>query len=184
MTHRRILPSVLILLSWFASNSLAEKSGALGGPFVQYHFSSINRFDSEVGGYPLVIGGIGLGSVGKNFRLGGAGGGGFLWSPTDNAHFGMGYGGIVGEYSIAPWFSVRMMIGGGGYSLAKVLLEDATTLTVERVNSGSFLLFHPSLNFKLDIHQSVNATIGIGYFLPNVVKLHSVTMTVTLQFGR
>lgn len=183
---KRTLYLCTLLLFCSATTLRAEVGGygGRGGPFIQYHGYSLAAFDLEVEGHPLVIGGVGLGSVAKHFRIGGGGGGGFLWNPSENVHFGLGYGGVVGEYSITYWCIARLLIGGGGYALAKVLTQTDTTTTVHKISSGGFILFHPAVHFEIPIHSWIKLSAAVGYFLPNVSKLHSVTLSVNVLFGK
>ena len=159
--------------------------GGRGGPFIDYHSGSLSAFDSGVAGSPIVIGGVGFGWATKSFRIGGGGGGGFLWNATDNVTFGMGYGGVVGEYTIAaPWLSARLMIGGGGYSVAKVTTQTDTQQTFQRLSSGGFILFHPQLSAEVRVHSWAYLSAMIGYFLPNVGRLHSFTFGFNIMFGK
>ena len=158
--------------------------GGKGGPFVQYNNKSLSSFDSAMSGNPVVIGGIGFGWASKTFRVGGGGGGGFLWSGNESAQFGIGYGGIVGEYIISEWLMGRMMIGGGGYAVSKVISETDTTVQVQKIASGGFILFHPQIVADLKIGQWASLGFSIGYFLPNVAKLQSPSFSVQLTFGR
>jgi hypothetical protein len=159
-------------------------SSGRGGPFLEYHATNLSNFDSGVSGTPLVIGGVGFGSTSKNFRLGGGGGGGFLWNGSDNLAFGIGYGGIVGEYIITNWLSARMLIGGGGYAVSKILSQTDTTVTTQKINSGGFLLFHPSVFFQVRLGSACTLGANLGYFLPNVGKLHSFTAGLNLLIGK
>jgi len=158
--------------------------GGRGGPFLEYHSSSLSKFDPTLVGNPVVIGGAGYGFASKVFRIGGGGGGGFLWDAGDSVNFGMGYGGAIGEYQISTWLTARLMIGGGGYSIAKVLTETDTTRVVEKVSSGGFLFFYPSLAAEMPLDGWVNIAFHLGYFLPNVSKLHSFTVGIHLVFGK
>lgn len=176
-----ILTGLLTVTS--VSRGEGSAGGGRGGPFIEYHFNSLMNFDAGVSGNVLVIGGIGYAWATKKFRLGGAGGGGFLWNGSDNLSFGMGYGGIVGEYAIAPWFNARLLIGGGGYSVAKVTFETDSSRIVQKIDSGGFIAFHPSVNADIKIYSWASLALTAGYFLPNVGKLHSFTAGVNLVFG-
>ena len=114
----------------------------------------------------------------------GGGGGGFLWSGTESAQFGIGYGGMVGEYIIADWLLARMMIGGGGYAVSKIISETDTTLQVKKISSGGFILFHPQIVADIKIGQWASLGFSIGYFLPNIARLHSPSFSIQLMFGR
>lgn len=159
--------------------------GGRGGPFIDYHAASLENFDMGVAGSPVVIGGVGFGWATKAFRVGGGGGGGFLWNATDNVTFGMGYGGVVGEYTISPpWLSCRLMIGGGGYSIAKITSQSDTQQTVQKLSSGGFILFHPQVNMEVKVGGMAYMSAMMGYFLPNVGRLHSFTFGVNIMFGK
>jgi hypothetical protein len=178
---------LILAIGFFAGSFLkAETStsgGGRGGPFIEYFSSSLTNFDPGVSGSPVVIGGIGYAWVTPKFRLGGAGGGGFLWNGSDNLSFGMGYGGVVGEYVIGSWFNARLLIGGGGYSIAKITFETDSNRIVQKLNSGGFIVFHPSVNAEIKIYSWASLALTAGYFLPNVGKLHSFTCGVNLLFG-
>lgn len=172
------------MLGGYASYAETSTSGGgRGGPFIEYHANPLSRFDSGVSGSPVVIGGIGYAWVTPKFRLGGGGGGGFLWNGSDNLSFGLGYGGVVGEYVIGSWFNARLLIGGGGYSISKVTFETDSNRIVQKINSGGFIVFHPSVNAELKIYSWASLALTAGYFLPNVGKLHSFTAGVNLMFG-
>lgn len=181
----RLIWGGLVLLLFFSFSLRAETlGGGKGGPFIQYNNASLGRFDSEIGGNPLIIGGLGFGWASKKFRVGGGGGGGFLWSGTESAQFGIGYGGMVGEYIIADWLLARMMIGGGGYAVSKIMSETDTTLQVKKISSGGFILFHPQVVADIKIGQWASLGFSIGYFLPNIARLHSPSFSIQLMFGR
>ncbi len=176
----------LVISIFWTIVSKAETStsgGGRGGPFIEYHANSLTRFDPGVSGSPVVIGGIGYAWVTPKFRLGGGGGGGFLWNGSDNLSFGLGYGGVVGEYVVGSWFNARLLIGGGGYSIAKVTFETDSNRIIQKINSGGFIVFHPSVNAEIKIYSWASLALTAGYFLPNVGKLHSFTAGVNLLFG-
>lgn len=174
-----------VCLSLPATLFSESMGGGRGGPFLDYHSSSLGSFDSGIAGSPIVIGGAGFGWATKNFRIGGGGGGGFLWNATDNVTFGMGYGGVVGEYTIAPpWLNARLMIGGGGYSIAKITSQTDTQQTFQRLSSGGFILFHPQICAEIKVHSWAYLSAMLGYFLPNVGRLQSFTIGVNIMFGK
>lgn len=175
----------VFLVTFFSVSSWAQTlGGGKGGPYFQYNNASLSQFDPEISGNPLIIGGMGFGWASKKFRIGGGGGGGFLWSGSESAQFGIGYGGMVGEYIIADWLLGRMLIGGGGYSVSKVVSETDTVLQVEKISSGGFILFHPQVVADIKIGQWASLGFSIGYFLPNVARLHSPSFSIQLMFGR
>ena len=181
----RLIWGGFVLFFLFSPFLKAETlGGGKGGPYIQYNNASLSRFDSEIGGNPLIIGGLGFGWASKKFRIGGGGGGGFLWSGTESAQFGIGYGGMVGEYIIADWLLARMMIGGGGYAVSKIISETDTTLQVKKISSGGFILFHPQIVADIKIGQWASLGFSIGYFLPNIARLHSPSFSIQLMFGR
>lgn len=181
----RLFWGVAALLLLFSAPVRAESQAAgKGGPFLMVHATPVSEFDGDLKGAPLVLGGSGVGLASRNFRLGGAGGAGFLWNPSQNIEFGMGYGGILGEYSITNWLNIRLIIGGGGYAISKIVEESQTEKTVEKIASGGFFLFLPSLNADIPLSNSVKLSLGLGYFLPNVSKLQSVTFNVGLNIGK
>lgn len=155
-----------------------------GGPFVEYHFSSMSNFDPSIAGNPIFIGGVGFGFAAKNFRLGGGGAGGFLWNPSGNVQFGTGYGGVVGEYTLAPWLNARLLIGGGGYAVAKVISDTDTTTTLQKLGSGGFVLFYPSVSAEFPLDANIKVAVNAGYFLPNITQLESFTCGINFLFGK
>jgi hypothetical protein len=178
---------IIILGALFTGKLFAESAasqGGRGGPFVELHTASLSNFDSDVNGYPIILGGYGFGFTAKNFRLGGGGGGGFVWNPSNNVQFGLGFGGVVGEYVITSWLAARLLIGGGGYAVSKVLLETDTQKTEQKVNSGGFLLFQPSISAEVPIQSWIKIGGSVGYFLPNVSKLQSLSLSLMLIFGK
>lgn len=180
-----LLAACFTLLS---SNLLAEGTGGIGngagGPYLQYHSTGLSAFDGGLKGQPVVIGGMGYGTVAKGFRLGGAGGGGFLWGPSSNAHFGLGFGGAIGQYQISSWLVGSLLIGGGGYAVAKVVSQTDSTSTVEKISTGGFILFHPSIQAEIPLQNWTRLSISLGYFLPNVANLQSLTVSTILIFGK
>lgn len=181
----RLFWGFLFFLSTFSLSLTAQTlGGGKGGPFIQYNTTSLSVFDSQMDGNPLIIGGIGFGWASKQFRIGGGGGGGFLWSGSESAQFGVGYGGMVGEYIIADWLLARLMIGGGGYSVSRIVSETVSTLQVQRIASGGFLLFHPQVVADIKIGQWASLGFSLGYFIPNVSRLHSLSFSIQLMFGR
>jgi len=178
-----------IALLFASSLALAEGGslgggGGQGGPLFEYHFNSVASFDPALSGNPLVIGGVGFGYAAKNFRLGGGGAGGFLWNPSENIQFGMGYGGAIGEYLLTPWLAARLLIGGGGYAVAKVVTQTDTTTTLAKLSSGGFVLFYPSVVAEIPVQNWFKVGVTLGYFLPNVAKLQSLTMGLNFLFGK
>lgn len=115
--------------------ALAETASGRGGPFVQFHVKPLSAFDPLLGGNIMVVGGKGIGVVAKNFRLGGAGGGGFAWGAGENVSFGMGYGGVLSEYTITPWMTASMLVGGGGFAVSRIVAETTTSTTFEKISS-------------------------------------------------
>lgn len=166
-------------------SSAEGMGGGRGGPFIQYHSNSLSSFDPTVSGSPMVIGGVGFGWATKSFRLGGGGGGGFLWNASDNLTFGMGYGGVIGEYVIAPnWLNGRLLIGGGGYSVAKITSQSDSQVNFQKLSSGGFIVFHPSISAEVKIHNWMQLAANFGYFLPNIGRLQSFTMGINVMFGK
>lgn len=159
-------------------------SSGRGGPFLAFHTSPITQFDPEIGGTPVVIGGVGFGASNKSFRMGGGGGGGFLYGPTENVHFALGYGGGVGEYQLTPWLFARLMIGGGGYAVAKTVLETESQRVLRKLSSGGFVLFYPQLSAEIPINATIKLAVITGYFLPNVSRLQSFTVCANVIFGK
>jgi hypothetical protein len=170
--------------SAIAESTVGATVGGKGGPFIEYHFNPLSAFDPALTGNPITIGGVGFGYAAKNFRLGGGGAGGFLWNPSDNIQFGMGYGGAVGEYVLSSWLAARLLIGGGGFAVAKVISETDTTRTLQKLNSGGFVLFYPSMVAEIPIHPWLKLGVNLGYFLPNISKLQSFTMGFNVLFGK
>ena len=177
---------LLLLLAVVTGVARAETSGfgGRGGPFISYHSNPVTGFDAEVTGNPVFIGGMGFGQINKQIRLGGGGAASFLLGPSENVHFGLGYGGAVGEYVFTPWLSARLMIGGGGYAVAKVVSETETQRVVQKLSSGGFILFYPSLTAELPLYNWLRLGMNLGYFLPNVGRLQSVTFGVSVMFGK
>lgn len=174
-----------LFFSFLTSLSMAETlGGGKGGPFIQYNSNQLSKFDSSITGTPMIIGGMGFGWASKSFRVGGGGGGGFLWSGSESAQFGIGYGGVIGEYIISDWLLSRLLIGGGGFAVSKVISETDTTLQVQKISSGGFILFHPQIVADIKISQWASLGLSLGYFMPNIEKLHSPTFTIQLMFGR
>ncbi len=175
----------LLGLTWSLIQAKAETSASgKGGPFISLHGTPVSEFDANLKGSPLVLGGSGVGLASRNFKLGGSGGAGFLWNPSQNIEFGMGYGGILGEYTLTNWLNIRLIIGGGGYAIAKITDETQSSRTVEKLASGGFFLFLPSINADIPINNVVKLSLGLGYFLPNVSKLQSVVFTLALNIGK
>lgn len=173
----------LILVGW-VSVGRGETSSGRGGPFLALHTSPLSAFDPEILGTPVVIGGVGFGSTAKNFRMGGGGGGGFLYNSTENVHFGLGYGGGVGEYQLTSWLFARLMIGGGGYAVAKTVLETESQRVLRKLSSGGFVLFYPQLSAEIPINNVIKLAVIAGYFLPNVGRLQSFTVAANFIFGK
>lgn len=155
-----------------------------GGPYFEFHTSGLSVFDGDISGNPIILGGEGFGFVSKSFRLGGGGGGGFVWTPSNNLGFGLGYGGVIGEYAITSWLAARLMVGGGGYAISKTVVETDTTRTEQKISSGAFLLFHPSIGAEVNLQGWLKLGFRMGYFLPNVSKLQSFTFGIALIFGK
>lgn len=185
-SKKRALWGLLGLALLVTPGSLfAEVSGGgRGGPFLEYHNRSLSAFDPEVSGNPVLIGGFGFASTSKKFRIGGGGGGGFLMNPSENVQFGLGYGGVVGEYTINEWLNARLLIGGGGYGVVKIISETETERVIRKLSTGGFFLFFPSVNAEIQLTKFSALHVGIGYFLPNVNRLDSVTVIFSLIMGK
>lgn len=163
----------------------AEVGGtARGGPLLEHHFGSLSTFDPELRGNPLVVGGVGMGQISKNFRVGGGGGGGFLLNGSDNVELALGFGGAVIEYIITHWFTLRVLLGGGGYAVQKVVSETLSDRLLRKVASGGFFLVNPSINAEINIGTWMKLIIGLGYFMPTVSKLQTPTINMNLLFGK
>lgn len=132
----------------------------------------------------MVVGGKGVGTLAKNFRLGGAGGGGFAWGAGDNVSFGMGYGGVIAEYSLTSWMSASMLVGGGGFAVSRITSETISTTTYEKISAGGFVLFYPSIDFEVKVRPYISIVGNLGYFLPTNTRLHSVTLGVSVLMGK
>lgn len=187
MGHLRHIPfSFLFSLLLFcgASASFAEVDGGKGGAFLQIHTSSLGAFDPELSGNPVVIGGEGYAYAGKNWKIGGAGGAAFLWNPSDNAQFALGYGGLLGEYLIFKWLNARLLIGGGGYNIAKTVSQTLTSQVDEKLGSGGFLVVYPSIGSEFAITGNLKLGVRLGYFLPNVSRMQSFTLGIHILFGK
>lgn len=187
MTAKRhiALPILLLgVLLCLAPQARGETGSGRGGIFIEYHLKSIAAFDPLLSGNAMVIGGKGIGASGKNFRLGGAGGGGFAWGAGQNVSFGMGYGGVLTEFSLTPWLTAGMIVGGGGFSVARVTAETDTTTTVSKISSGGFVLFYPSLQAEIKLKGFMTLVGTMGYFLPTNPRLHSVTLGVSILVGK
>jgi hypothetical protein len=162
----------------------AEVGAGRGGPFLQFHAKPLNAFDPALSGNIMVVGGKGVGSFAKNFRLGGAGGGGFAWGAGEDVSFGMGYGGVQAEYSLTSWLTAGMLIGGGGFAISRIVAETPTTTTFDKISSGGFLLFYPSVDIEIKLRNSMTLIGNLGYFLPTNTRLHSMTVGVSLMMGK
>lgn len=176
-----------ILLGGFCWGAWAESGGNLsarGGAFVQVHTTSLASFDPELGGNPIVIGGEGFAAIGKGFRIGGGGGAGFVWSPTDATQFSLGYGGLIGEYQFFSWLSARLLLGGGGYGVAKTVVDSSAQTTDAKIASGGFLLILPSIGADVALNNAMRLGVRVGYFMPNVSNLQGLLVAIHLTFGK
>ena len=187
MPFRPALKLALFTIICSASNSLAELQGfggARGGPLVEYHFANLSAFDSQVSGNPLVVGGVGFGQISKTFHIGGGGGGGFLMNASENLEFAMGYGGLVLEYIMTPWLNGRLLLGGGGYAVQKVVSDTGIDIVVRKLASGGFFLVNPSLNGEIKVSNWMKIVVGLGFFVPTVSRLTSTTFNFNLLLGK
>lgn len=185
LSRTQVLTILSFTALWLCPLAHAEQgSGGMGGFFIQLHTRSLSSFDAQMDGNPLVVGGLGFGMAGKNFRIGGGGGGGFLMNASENVHFGMGFGGVIGEYLVTRWLSGRLLIGGGGYGVAKVISETDTDTLVRKISTGGFILFFPSINFEIPLGRGVKLMANIGYFMPSVKRMDSVAVSASLLFGK
>jgi hypothetical protein len=185
MNALRPLKWLVVLVGFLISSPLpAEMTSGQGGLYTELHLANLSAFDPSVSGLPIVLGGEGFGSVTRNFRIGGGGGGGFIYGPNDSTHFGMGYGGVMGEYLFSNWLSFSLLIGGGGYAISNVVSSSQTQALTTQVAAGGFLLVKPALKAEFPISNAVRISGSIGLFLPNVSQLQSVTVGLHLAFGR
>lgn len=178
---RFVLTTAILLIGALAR---AETTAGRGGPFLQFHMKPLSSFDPLLSGNIMVVGGKGMGNIARNFRLGGGGGGGFAWGAGDNVSFGMGYGGVVGEYSITSWLTAGMLIGGGGYAISRVTSETITSTTYDKIASGGFVLFYPSVEVEIKLRNYMTLIGSLGYFLPTQSRLHSATIGVSVLMGK
>ncbi|MBI3293800.1 MAG: hypothetical protein HYZ71_03600 [Deltaproteobacteria bacterium] len=184
ITRALIFSTIILVTTIVARGEAGGGTGGRGGPFIAIHTNPLSVFDTDVTGTPVVIGGVGFGSGTKTFRFGGGGGGGFLYNPSDNVTFGMGYGGGIGEYTLTRWLYARLMIGGGGYALAKTVLETESQRILRKLSSGGFVFFYPQLSAEIPVNNIFKLTIQAGYFLPNIGKLQSFTVAANVIFGK
>lgn len=177
---------ILLLLLLFGSVAFARGlSSGRGGPYMEYHSSSLGSFDSELVGNTVFLGGVGYGAAGKEFRIGGGGAAGFVWDGGSNIDYGVGYGGIVGEYEVSPWLNVGLMVGAGGYSISKIIAQTNSQVTFQKIASGAFVLFYPTVTAEVKLKKGwLSLGAKVGYFLPNESRLHSFTLGITLLFGK
>lgn len=177
----------LLTLAVAMSSSVAFSEGTAGGrggAFLQMHSTSLSAFDPQMQGTPLVVGGEGFAPLGKGYRIGGGGGGGFLWNASNNSQFALGFGGLIGEYDANNWLNFRILLGGGGYAVSKTVSDTNTLTTEEKLGSGGFLLVFPSVGADITLSGSSKLGFRLGYFLPNVAHLQSMTLGVHLAFGK
>ena len=184
LMKRSLITFLFFLVFAIPSFAASPLASGRGGPFFEFHTNSLSSFDPDIEGNALVVGGVGFGAAGKKFRIGGGGGGGFLWDASSDVSFGMGYGGVIAEYEVTHWLSTAILIGGGGYAIAKILSETETQTTFEKVSSGGFVLFYPQVNIEVPLKGFMSLTGKIGYFLPNNSRLHSFTVGLALLFGK
>lgn len=177
---------LLLFVATICSQTYAESgsSGGRGGAFVQMHTNPLSAFDPEMKGTPLVVGGEGFAPLGKGFRIGGGGGGGFLWNASNNSQFAMGFGGLMGDYDANHWLSFRIILGGGGYAVSKTISDTNSLTTEQKLGSGGFLLVAASVGAEVSISSGSKLGFRLGYFLPNVQHLQSLTLGVHLSFGK
>lgn len=177
-----LLPAAILC----AAGARAESTigSGRGGIYVNYHLRPLSSFDPLLTGNAMVVGGKGAGVVAKNFRLGGAGGGGFAWGGGSDVSYGMGYGGVLGEYSITPWFNASLIVGGGGFSVGRVVASTSTTTTTQKIASGGFLLFYPEVHAEVKLRSLLTLQFNFGYFLPTDAALQSMTLGVSLVIGK
>jgi hypothetical protein len=181
MVLRSWVTLALLCLSGTAS---AQMASGRGGPFIEAHLKSLAAFDPALSGNTMVVGGKGIGAAGKYFRLGGAGGGGFAWGAGENVSFGMGYGGVLTELTVTKWLTASMIVGGGGYAISRIVSETETTTTFEKVSSGGFVLFYPGIQAEIKLPGYMTLAATLGYFLPTVSRLQSVTVGLSLLMGK
>lgn len=174
----------LFILLFNAPSFGLSPRGAGGGPFLEYHLRDLSAFDPTVSGNPVVMGGMGLTPVGRQFLLGGGGGASFLLGGSSTVQFGMGYGGMIGVFQFASYLSARVLVGGGGFALVEVLSESETQRVVRKISSGGFIVFHPTLDFDFSLMRTTQCALSLGYFLPSVSDLAGVTISLRIQFGR
>ena len=120
----------------------------------------------------------------KNFRLGGGGGVAFLMNSSNSTHFGMGYGGVMAEYSFTAWLSIGLMIGGGAYAISTVNSGSDASSTVSTVSADGFLLVKPDLLVEVPINSWFRLGAAVSLFLPNVSKLQSLNFGLHFIVGR
>lgn len=178
--------SLTLLVATICPRAFAESGGGggRGGAFIQMHSNTLSAFDPEMKGTPIIVGGEGFAPLGKGFRIGGGGGGGFLWNASNNSQFALGFGGLIGEYDANHWLNFRLILGGGGYAVSKTISDTGSLVTEQKLGSGGFLLVAPSVGAEVQVTGSAKLGFRLGYFLPNVQHLESLTLGMHLSFGK
>jgi hypothetical protein len=161
-----------------------------------FGYSEIENLDA------IIMGGRGAWIIGHWFALG-FGGTGFIndirynGSLDQNVNLAGGYGGLLMEPIILPWFPVHIslpvLFGAGGIAYitsnvtndlyeAPTWVEDATSFII--LEPGAELEFNIVRYFRLSLGISYRFTSTINLYDTSTVPLNGWSGNVTLKFGK
>lgn len=168
-----ILTFIISCAAFAQEETLLQKDkithGGFGGPVVKY---------TQIKGDPAVlVGGRGGWIINHSFIIGGGGYGlvnnidannpfiNYYWGVRPYLNFG--YGGLELEYIIQSdrliHYSVCTLIGGGGVSYRRSLIEDNNWDDDWSSPNDAFFVFEPSFNVEVNIISFMRVNAGVSY---------------------
>lgn len=166
---------LIFLILFFSKALFAEGGGGgKGSIFLNYHTGTLSQFSNVPVGNIMTVGGYGVADLFGGLRLGGGGGAGFIIYSASTLSMGYGYGGIVAELRLLKWLTTQCLLGGGGYALS-----NASGV----LQSGGFLVLHPTLTAEIDLSPKTKLGLIAGFFMPNETRLATATLGVSYIFG-
>ena len=160
--------------------------GGWGGPTPMVMFPNMSAFDPltdalGIDSFPetmFLIGGMGMGQLGPNFRIGGGGAAGNIYTSGEVDGFdrsgliNIGYGGMVlyGMYPINDKVELfgRVLLGGGGFKV-RIKGDDIEDTWNE---SEGFFAWHPAIGVAYHPVKWMSVELEGGYFGMILPEMH------------
>jgi len=159
-------------------------------------YSEIENLDA------IIIGGRGAWIIGHWFALGFGGAGFFNDIHYDNTldqnvNLSGGYGGLLMEPIILPWFPVHIslpvLFGAGGIAYVTGYETDMNDMPPANVEDAtSFVILEPGAELEINIVKFFRLSLGASYRFTSVINLYDTSTfplngwagNITLKFGK